>query len=372
MALAVLVVYLLLREGSPRDILLAGLVSGFAYITRYNAIALFVAVPAGLLTMNVYSRSWKQRMRDTALYLAGATVFILPWGVYTWMKTGHFSYNNNFYNIAYEMYGKGKLGWDEYWGTLAPRFTSYWDVVAYDPGRFFSQLGANALEHLWNDATLLIAAPLGIFAIGGILALLRNGVDRRQGLLFLTAGAYYLVLLPVFYGERFSLFLAPVVLVLAVLFFRWRVLPDVGFATFGLKHVVFLGALGFSAVYSYHRVGAAIGSGPVEILDVRDAYVRVVGTPEGRARVAARKPHIAYYLHMDYVLFPSVTTMPLLLESLRKDSVEYLYFSLVEAGMRPQFRPLLDPRAAPPDLVPVLKVDYPPAVLYRIKKTPGG
>jgi hypothetical protein len=74
---------------------------------------------------------------------------------------------------------------------------------------------------------------------------------------------------------------------------------------------------------------------------------------------------------MQYVIFPNVGTVPLLLESLRKDSVDYLYFSTVEAGMRPQFRFLLEPRSAPPDLVPVLKVDYPPAVLYRLRKAAG-
>ncbi len=371
MFLALLVVYLFLRQGSLLNALLAGLVSGFAYITRYNAIALFVAVPAALLVLNVHDRPWKERIRAAFVYLAGAMVFVLPWGIYTWFATGRFTYNNNFYNIAYEMYGKGKLGWDEYWGTMAPRFSSYWDVVAYDPARFFSQLASNAVEHFWNDATLLVAAPLGVFAIGGIVALARTGVDRRQGTLFLIAGLYYLVLLPVFYGERFSLFLVPVMLVLSVLFFRWRALPDVGFPSFGLKHLVLLGVLGYSAVHSYQRVGAEIGAGPVEILDVRDAYARVVGTGDGQARVAARKPHIAYYLKMQYVIFPNVGTVPLLLESLRKDSVDYLYFSTVEAGMRPQFRFLLEPRSAPPDLLPVLKVDYPPAVLYRLRKAAG-
>jgi len=367
--LAVLVVFLVLYRGEYRwhGLALAGLVTGFAYVTRYNTVAFLVAVPVGVLFLNIYHLEWKRRLAGTALFLLGALLVILPWGFYTLEQTGRFTYNNNFYNIAYEMYAKGKIGWDDYWGTMAPRFSSYRDVVVYDPSRFFSQLGQNALEHFWNDMTLLVAPPLGVFALGGIVAFIVARVNRRQAMVLLLAAVYYLVLLPIFYGERFSLFLAPTILLLVVAFFRWGVLPAGGFASFGLKHMLLLGLLAYSTIFSYQRVSSEIGGGPVEILDVRDAYVRLYGGKDAGATIVARKPHIAYYLKMQFVIFPAVDTMPRLLAELKNNGAQYLYYSTVEAGMRPQFQFLLEPRRAPKELVPVLKVDYPPAVLYRIE-----
>jgi 4-amino-4-deoxy-L-arabinose transferase-like glycosyltransferase len=362
--LAVLVLYLILRstEGSRRDVVMAGLVAGFAYVSRYNAIAFFLAVPVGILLLNVMTTGWKQRLLNTALFIGASLVCILPWMLYTWRTLGIWSYNNNFYNIAYEMYAKGTMAWDDYWGKLAPQFTSYRDVIVYDPGRFFGGIAANAVGHLWSDMTLLVVVPLGLCAAGGMLAFLRVRTSPRQTFFFVYAAAYYLVLLPVFYGERFSLFLAPVFLLLAVSFFRWRVVPG----GTGWKRLVLLGAIAYGGIAMVQRVSAEIGSGPTEILDVRDAYVRHYGHDTTGAKVAARKPHIAYYLNMEFVPFPYVDTLPRLLEELQKSSVTYLYYSPVEAGMRPQFQYLLDPRRAPPGLVPVLAVDRPPAVLYKV------
>jgi len=70
---------------------------------------------------------------------------------------------------------------------------------------------------------------------------------------------------------------------------------------------------------------------------------------------------------MRMTIFPLVNTLDELHAEATKDSASYLFFSSVEAGMRPQFQGLLDPRTAPPWLIPVAYTVSPPAVLYRIK-----
>jgi hypothetical protein len=70
---------------------------------------------------------------------------------------------------------------------------------------------------------------------------------------------------------------------------------------------------------------------------------------------------------MKMQLFPYVNSYEELLTEMRKVKASYLYFGLMEAGMRPQFQYLLDPRNAPPELRPLTFTAYPPAVLYKVE-----
>jgi len=366
--LAVMVLYMLLRSGQFRlwELAVAGVITGFAYITRYNGISFFIAVTLGLLLLNYKNVEWKQRLVGTALFFGAAALFVVPWGIYCLQEKGKFFYNQNHLNIAYEMFGKGKMGWDEYWHNLSGQFNSYVEVIAYAPGTFFNQIAFNAVDHFWKDISLLVGLPVGIFAFGGIVALIVQRLDRRQAAYFLFGATFYVVLLPIFYGERFSLYLAPLLMLLSVSFFQWRKVPSIGFSGFGLKHIVLLGALVISARSSIDRVAEAIDFGPTEILRVRDEFVLSHGRMSGESSIVARKPHIAYYLDMKFIPFPYVNTIEELLEESRKAGADYLFYSGIETGMRPQFRFLLDPRHAPNVFKPVVQVYNPPAVLYEL------
>lgn len=366
--LAVSVLFLLLRHDDLRlaDMIMAGLLTGFAYITRYNALSFYVGAIAGLLFLNYKNVDWKKRLTAASVFVGSSMIFVLPWGFYTLATKGAFLFNNNHLNIAYEMYGKGKLGWDEYWHNFSGKFNSYFDVVAYDPGTFIKQIAFNAVDHFWKDISLLVGIPIGIFALGGIIAFVAQRPNRRQIMFFLFSAAFYAVLIPVFYGERFSLYLAPAIILLSVLFFQWKKIPAVGFSGFGLKHIVLLGAIALTAYGSVRSVAATIDSGPVEILQVRDAYFRNSTNASTGKTIVARKPHIAYYLNMKFIPFPYVATMEELVRACRRAGADYLFYSEIEAGLRPQFSYLLDARRAPPGFKPIVQIYYPPAVLYEL------
>lgn len=367
--LAVAVLYLLLRRDEFRlaDFVAAGIVTGFAYVTRYNGVAFYLAAVVGLLLLNYKGVGWHDRVRGVGAFIGSSLVFVVPWGLYCMKETGKFFYNHNHLNIAYEMFGKGKVGWDEYWTSVAPKFKSYLDVVAASPSSFFKQIGVNAYDHFWRDVSQLVGLPMGIFALGGILALIIQKIDRKQAMYFVYSMAFYTVLLPVFYGERFSLFLAPTIILLSICFFQWKSIPSIGFSSFRLKNLVLLGAMVFTTYSSVQQVSSDIGSGPTEILEVRDAFFRSPDNVSGGRSVVARKPQIAYYLNMKYVPFPYVNTMEDLIAELKKSGANYLFYSWIEAGMRPQFRYLLDPRNAPVGFRPIVQFPYPPAVLYELK-----
>ncbi len=368
--LAVLVLYLLLSSGEFRlkNIAAAGAVAGFAYITRYNAVSFFLAGILGILFLNFGRTDWRRRLLATAVFLGSALPFIVLWGIYCRSQTGSFFYNNNYLNIAYEMFGKGKMSWDQYCYAYASQFHSYFDVLAHDPYGFLTQIAINSADHFWSDLSLLMGLPVGIFAIGGILALAIRRIDRRQMMFFVFACTFYLILLPVFYGERFSLYLIAPLALLAVSFFQWDKFPSPGFPSFGLKHLLLTGIIVVSATLSFRHVNTEIGSGPAEILQIRDVFLQNPANSRPGQRVVARKPHIAYYLNMEFIPFPYVETLDDLLAQSRSSGATHLFYSAIEAGLRPQFRYLLDPRRAPPGLRPIVQTSYPPSVLYELTK----
>ncbi len=388
--LMVVSIYFVLRkdELSLWDMVFAGLFSGYAYLTRYNGVALFVGLPIVLLLLNVKHLSWKRRVLGTAVFFGSAALLIVPWGAYCLSQKGSFFYNTNYQNIAFDMYGQGKMSWDQFWNVEAKNFTSFSDVILRDPGAFINKMFSNLYEHFRNDIgflpqqpgtqaslydalRVLLTSKIGIFAVLGILVLAVERINRKQVAYFTFSFLFFGVLLTVFYGSRFSLYLLPTYIVLALSFFSWRRLSflRVGKAphlSMVLLVVLILFALTFDE--SFKVIKENISSGPTEILQVANWVQKNEVERKENNIIVARKPHIGYYLNMEFRSFPYVNTFPELMVELDKLKATYLFFSGIEAGMRPQFQNLLDPTKAPPDLRAIVYTTYPPAVLYKISR----
>ncbi len=69
---------------------------------------------------------------------------------------------------------------------------------------------------------------------------------------------------------------------------------------------------------------------------------------------------------MDFALLPMTDSYEELIEKLRQNNVDYLYFSPIEAAMRREFKSLLNPKSSHPGLKVVVFFNHPPSVLYRI------
>jgi len=370
------------------DIALAGLFSGYAYLTRYNGVALLVWVPIVLLFLNIKHLSWKQRLIGTTVYFGCAALLILPWGVHCLSQKGSFFYNTNYQNIAFDIYGQGKMSWDQFWNVEARNFTSFSDVILRDPGAFINKMFSNLYEHFRNDIgflpqqpgtqaslydtlRILVTSKIGIFVVPGILVLAVERINKRQLAYFTFSFLFFGVLLTVFYGPRFSLYLLPTYILLALSFLSWKRLSflrigKVGAQRAALFVVLILFALTF--VESFKVIKENISSGPTEILQIADWVQRNKLERKESDIIVARKPHIGYYLNMEFRSFPYVNTFPELMVELGKLKAAYLFFSGIEAGMRPQFQYLLDPTKAPPDLQAIVYTTYPPAVLYKINR----
>lgn len=346
------------------NIVLAALFAAAAYLTRYNGIVVVVSIPAAIILTNIYRQEMKQRLITAGAFAVFFFLFIAPWGIHSLNEKGSFFFNRNYLNIAYEMFAKGKVGWDQYWNVESVKYHSLGQVIMADPGLFVSTVGKNLVEHFISDMELLIGWGLGICFVAGAIGMVRMRPTARQAGFFLNGLMMFLVLLLVFYGERFSLYLVPVYATVAVgslTWERWRGIP------FYSGTVIALGLLVWSIVGSYDYNKQNIDSGPKEIKVIADWFNANVKDTDPSKIVVCRKPHIAFYIDKTMKYFPYVTTFPALEAETKKLNATYLFYGIYEANMRPEFQSLLDPNQAPAWLEPIIGTNNPPSMLYRVK-----
>lgn len=350
-----------------------------AYMTRYNALFAVAAIPFCIVIINLYKINLKKRFLAAFLYIAVFFIAIAPWGIYCMKEKDSFFYNENYKNIAYEYYGKETMGWDEFWFGEGVDINSLTEVIFNDPAHFFSHYFSNAFSHFIGDMGFsednsphqrLLGWFIGIFVIIGIILSFFYKPDRHQLSWYLFNLLFYAVLLLVFYGARFSMFLLPFYAVLALQAFTLGKKPFESWTDkFRLAAFVSAAIVLMSLHESYEYNKTNISSGPKELIFIGRWAERNIVTEDGKKGVvAARKPHIAYYLGLNFRNIPRISSNEEFISFLKDREVDYLYYSYIENQFRPELSQLLDPSKAPAILTPVYHVQNPPHVLYRVNR----
>ena len=359
-------IYFLLKDEQRSwvNIVLSSLSAALAYLTRYNGIFVLVAIPLIISLFNIYKIEMKQRIIFSAVFVFSFFLFITPWGIHSLNEKGSFFYNKNYLNIAYEMFGKGKVGWDQYWNVEAVKYSSLMQVVFVDPGLFVSTLFKNLYEHLFSDFELLVGWGIGICFFAGLIGLWKQRPNARQAAFYFFGGLMFLILLLVFYGERFSMYLIPVYTTFAIVTLtweRWRGIPFYNGVIVAAVLIVWT----FVGSYNYNRLN--IDSGPKEIKVIADWFNKNINDTDESKIIVCRKPHIAFYINKTMRYFPYVSTFDDLERETKKLKADYLFYGIFEANMRPQFQSLLNPANVPAWLEPIAFTNSPPSVLYKVK-----
>jgi len=359
------------RELKYKNLIIAAIFGGLSYLTRYNGIFLasFIFV---ILFVNYWDLKWSQRIKSSIIFIAVFLITIAPWGFHTLSEKGSFFYNENYKNIAYEVYGKGKMSWDDFWFRESSKITSLSEVVFKDVGLFISTTANNVGDHFVNDMDKLLGWPIGVFVILGlILLLISNPIKNwksKQTAYYLVNLSFFVLLLLIFYSERFSIFLIPFYLVIAIqpLFDdKLRIIKIIN-PTF--RYFLLVGLIVVSLINSYSFNSKNINSGPEELLILKEWYQKNVPDEKKGNIVAARKAHVAYYLDMKFALMPMADSYDQFIKKLREENVDYLYFGIAEAGLRRELQFLIDPKSKHPGLEVVVYFNEPPSVLYRVLK----
>ena len=357
------------RELNYKNLIIAAIFGGLSYLTRYNGIFLgsFIIV---ILLVNYWKINWITRIKSSIIFGAVFILTFSPWGFYCLSEKGSFFYNENYKNIAFEIHGKEKMSWDDFWFKESSKITSLSEVVFKDTGIFFSTIVNNIQDHFMDDMEKLIGWHLGVFVILGFFLLIlskpfKQWQDQVNGY-YLINIFFFALLLLVFYSERFSLFLIPFYMLIAVQPFFIEKFKVANLFPKNLRYVVLIGLILISFFNSYSFNSENINSGPTELLTLRDWYEENVSIEMKGKSVAARKAHVAYYLDMDFKLMPMANSYEEFITKLRESNADYLYFGVAEAGLRNELQFLIDFKSKHPGLEVVVYFTSPPSVLYRV------
>ena len=225
MSLGLLAASTLKQDGlSSRDVFLAGLVAGLAYLVRYNGMLTAIAGAVWLILITILER------RPVVLKVLGIYVgaFLLSsalqW-IPSWIATGTPFYNDQGQNVWFHVYGK--TDFIREFGE-APTGITLIQVVLMNPYLFIEHWWG-AFQRFWiaPDLTLL-DVPLKLFGQAGfIFLLLRQGLAsaKLRGLLGIFVMAHLAALSMMRLDRRFLIIMIPILTIGAVSFFASLIPP---------------------------------------------------------------------------------------------------------------------------------------------------
>ncbi len=348
----------------------SGLLTGMAFLTRYNGVFLIPAFLVGIGVLKSFGPGLWRRIQSSGLFLGVSFVVALPWFYANLRHNGSALFNQNYLNIATEFYGH-RFGADKTGdGTtiMSEKFHSMGEVVRYDPMSIARQYPGNLVGSLRRSLSTQLVGPfVGLAAVVGAVFALWS---RRSGFLAIVAlaGAIYFLLMALNHWEaRYYLF--PAVLYAGLAAYAVVRLGDLaaGLAKDSWPARI-AGVLAFAVLWatslraSVKDVRAFLRTEPVEVLEAC-AYLHANGIRD--ARILSRKPHLAAVCQQQSVGFPQVLSVEELRRWLDETPVDYVVISSVELSRRGGVASLGDPAGAPPWLSAVWTHKDPTFILYR-------
>jgi hypothetical protein len=344
-----------------RTWILAGLVGGLAYLTRYNGLVLFpILLGAAWLGRRQGSRhGW-------ALVLGTWLVVCLPWLAYLAAKTGSPFWSLNHLLLAEEAYvGDPNLANSS---RFVPEvgFTGLGEVLRADPPQVLRTWAGNLPQHFLADWSKLAGwgwggAALAGWGLLGWSAWRRRQVEARVVLFALSGVLVFLAVLPVFYNVRFMIPLLPWWAVgFGLLCSRlpgfWnRLRPGVHSLVPRTAWTV-LALLAVVGMARHLVLVQAQDDLPTELVPLAQK-ARASGREFGSdTPLCARKPHLAAQLGVPFINMGGKGK----LEDIRQAGARYVLVSATEAHLFPQLRSLIVDGAASPV----------PEVLNRVAMVP--
>ena len=321
-------------------------------------------LPAGLLAIGLGWNGIERggRLRASLLFVAGFLAPVLPWVAYSASHGGAMRFQLH-HNIAFEVFARPHgIVWDVYERDLEGQFPTPWSVLARDPVAVLARVGFNLFDHLRLDALKLTGVPLALAAAFGAWCAWKDGWLGRLLPLLAAMALFFLLLVPAFHSERYSLAVLPLWCALAGLAFSS---PRLALATGGvwlkllLLPLVLVLALGVTQAFA----ARVLYQLPVEAR-VAGEQVRPLVHPGDK--VLARKPHFAWYAGMTPLTLPLTDSLAAWGDAARRTGARWLYFSWPEAEMRPRFEWLLDSTSRAPGLTVRAATSHWPALVYEI------
>ncbi len=339
--LNLIVVTILGLSKSSRMAGVAGFLAGWAFLTRYNGIALIATVGLWIIITLILKK--KDFIRRSLFGLVGVALPVASWLIIYLLSSVDSVHSSNLSNVFYETEALGKTSWDNYWYgnhdliDQEPRLLTY-----SNSKRILEHAVGNLYHNLYDDMERLTGELLSALALAGLIVILFKQQYAGMWKWGLIAGIFnYFILLFVFNSPRFSLCLMPVYIALALFFFEWlRQRFNRSSILFGkgivVASVVFL--IVVPPPYTWSKALNKIDQSSDYLIEIANSS-EFQSLPKGK--IAARKPHLPYLLEMPFVALPILNSTGELLDWMKENRISYLFLDAYGASVRPALSSLL-------------------------------
>jgi hypothetical protein len=364
---------------------LTGVLIGFSYLTRYNGIFLLAACLFGIVILNLFEKSRRERSILSMIIIVTFLACISPWLYINYKHRGSPFYNTNYLNMATEFYPELVAGKTNQDGTraLEQKFHSFGDVLRHDPKKILLRYPVNLFESLrLSIKNSMVNELVGWAALFGVVFALIGRRSKAVGFM-LIAGAVYLLLMALNHWEtRYYFFLMVLYAGLAVYAVSrlskaavarsWSRTPLLANPRLAASSAWVFGVLLFAAIWglslaeSYKDVRRFLAGHPTEVIAALD-YLRSVNPQGDRLRIVARKPHLPYLSRNEWIFFPQVKSLDEFRVWVENNRVDYIAIGKRELKERKELTSLGDPKNAPSWLKVAWVNDQPMFILYQPK-----
>ena len=348
-----------------------GVLIGIVILSRSNGFTLL----ALLLLPWISNHNTQDKLKASGILFIGILFPLLTWAGIANYWGSPFMPAGNYINLALTYFPPGT---DRLTGdarvVVESQFHSLWQVLSYDPMHmletYFRDL-IKLIQHLlFSDQ--LIGLPIYFALIPGV-ALLLLKVDRVIVfyICILTLSQALLINLK-FFEARYFLFLVPLYgVALAICFEKFfeqvkiNILPNMENNT---KAIAITALIAFLPAAS--SINNAINNTKSTDLKLDESVTQLRGQLKKDSWIVARKPHMAFYNNGKFSTLPNVNSYSELntkLAEFDKNTTVYVYFGLIEAKTRPQFKELISGNIEKaPWLSPLISSNKPDQwVLYK-------
>ncbi|MBI4383374.1 MAG: glycosyltransferase family 39 protein [Nitrospinae bacterium] len=343
MALSCMAMMTILRPNPSRwNTVQAGLATALAYLMRYNGIFL---LPIGALAIFLGDRSSNARSRLQRVSIYGLAFFsaVLPWHLFLKIREGAFFYNENRFNMAYDLLHRGEN--KDYFGQFSEdRYRSLADVVFSDPARFFANAVRNAFDHVSLLSDRFIPEYLGTLALVGLYGTVRGLSGRgaqipQRRLLALSNACFFLLMTLIHYEDRYFLYLTPL---LSFLYVYGAILLFAPLMKYPSAKIPRAAALCGILLYALFQAGAfqlqTAKSFNVEILKLAD-FLKYLSTPS--SVMMSRSSNIAYFSGARYRFLPVLKGPGELRAAAKSKNADFIFHAEIESSARPELEGLI-------------------------------
>ena len=350
-----------------RRLILAGVLGGLAWVTRYNGAFLMISAVIAILLLDYFNLSWRERVLSTLLLIAVFCLTSSPWLIANYIHRGSPFYNTNHLNMATEFYPELVEGRTNQDGTrpLENVFRSFGDVIRYDPGRIASHYPANIWQSITQSAYTTLMSPwVAWTALAGIIIALVKARSSKLLFVLISVLLYVLIMGLTHWEARYYFILMAVCAgfaaytVVAALSTKFR---SVKMASLLLFAIMWLTSFGMAR----KDLTGFLEAQPLEVLAARD-YLKQRGVTS--AKVVARKPHLPFIAGLEWAFFPQVKSVDELGTWLDANPADYVVISSIETRRRRELGSLRVADKAPAWLKPEWENEDPPFVLYRTNR----